>query len=247
MDGMVMKKKEHVQYQLRISKRRKTVSIKVTPSGTVVVSAPPWINTREIEQIVAARTPWIRKHQQQFAKIYRPPIYRTYQEGSCFPVLGQEVPLVIDDLLKGPPVYDQQHNMIRMRPIPAEKRPAALRECYRSVGKRYVGEVLPRLLYIVGRYVSPQLSPKEVTLRSMSRRWGSCSHDGRITLSLRLFGAPTQLVDYVMIHELVHLYHPHHQRSFYKLLEEILPDWRERSNQLRQISGSLMIEPPLDL
>ena len=56
------------------------------------------------------------------------------------------------------------------------------------------------------------------TLRRMRKRWGSCSHDGRILLNTQLVGASKRCIDYVIVHELCHAVHHNHSAAFYALL-----------------------------
>ena len=71
-----------------------------------------------------------------------------------------------------------------------------------------------------------------LTVRAMRTRWGSCSHDGHVTLSSALIHAPRRLIDYVIVHELCHLVRLDHSRAFYFNLARCMPDWRERRREL---------------
>jgi predicted metal-dependent hydrolase len=69
----------------------------------------------------------------------------------------------------------------------------------------------------------------------METRWGSCSYDGEITLNPRLMQAPYDCIDYVILHELCHLKEHNHSKRFYRLLDHVLPDWRERKQKLNAL------------
>lgn len=82
----------------------------------------------------------------------------------------------------------------------------------------------------------------EYRIRRMKTRWGSCNVKvGRVWLSLELARYPRECLEYVLVHELVHLHEASHNARFYRLLEEAMPDWRDRRSLLR--SGRLVIEP----
>ena len=66
----------------------------------------------------------------------------------------------------------------------------------------------------------------ELEIRRMKNRWGSCTPTGKIMLNPEIIKAPTKCIEYVIVHELCHLVHPDHSRSFYLLLESVLPDWQ---------------------
>jgi predicted metal-dependent hydrolase len=71
-----------------------------------------------------------------------------------------------------------------------------------------------------------------LAVRAMSRRWGSCSKRGTITLNVDLVKVPLPYIDYVIVHELCHLKIHNHSPAFYRLLTRVMPDWRERKERL---------------
>ena len=76
--------------------------------------------------------------------------------------------------------------------------------------------------------------PKRITIREMSSRWGSCSSSGNISLNLYLYEVDESLREYVLIHELSHLYQMNHSPLFWNKVSEICPDYRERRKALRK-------------
>ena len=76
------------------------------------------------------------------------------------------------------------------------------------------------------------MTVKRVQLRHMRRKWGSISTAGTLTLADDLLKLPVPLVEYVICHELLHLRAPQHNRLYYLLLEQHIPDWRQRERGL---------------
>ena len=236
-----MKAEKNVQYQLKLSSRRTTVSIQVKKDGSVVVLAPKWLDCRRIEQILAEKQQWIASQQVTMKKLYRPPIHHEYHAGEQFYLLGVPYILKLAKYIGRRAVVNEQHRFIVMdEKTDPKTRKQKVRDIYRRIGERYVEEHLSALTDAVTK-CNPGRTPRSVRFRSMKRRWGSCSHAGVITLSLRLFGADPELIDYVIVHELAHLHHFHHQSSFYCLLDAVMPDWRRRRSALERISGDLII------
>lgn len=71
-----------------------------------------------------------------------------------------------------------------------------------------------------------------LTVRAMRTRWGSCTRDGHVTLSVELMHVPRRLIDYVIIHELCHLVHLNHSPAFHFQVARCLPEWRALRREL---------------
>ncbi len=76
---------------------------------------------------------------------------------------------------------------------------------------------------------------QEIHLRRMQRKWASISTKGRLTLNTDLLNLPEALVEFVIVHELVHLLVPNHGKLFKSYMSAYLPDWEERQNRLRSL------------
>ena len=71
-----------------------------------------------------------------------------------------------------------------------------------------------------------------IEIRLMEKRWGSCTKSGKIILNTELIKAPKGSIEYVVIHELCHLVHHNHNKSFYNLQEIIMPEWKKWKEKL---------------
>ncbi len=74
---------------------------------------------------------------------------------------------------------------------------------------------------------------REIHLRTMRRKWASISTNGRLTLNTDLLNLPSTLVEFVIVHELVHLLVPNHGKLFKGYMSAYLPDWEERQKRLK--------------
>lgn len=74
---------------------------------------------------------------------------------------------------------------------------------------------------------------KKLAFRNMKSRWGSCQPaTGRVCINTRLALYPSRCLEYVVVHELVHMLEPSHNARFHELMDGFLPDWRERRKLL---------------
>jgi hypothetical protein len=85
--------------------------------------------------------------------------------------------------------------------------------------------------------------PSQIEVRDLGFRWGSSSERGILFFNWRLMQLPIRLVDYVILHELIHLIEPHHGTPFWDRLERALPDWRERKEELRTTARNFVQFP----
>jgi predicted metal-dependent hydrolase len=107
-----------------------------------------------------------------------------------------------------------------------------VRAWYRERGNSRITE---RFQAIAPRFARLGCTTPRLILRSMPRRWGSFSRNGRVLLNPDLIRAPVACIDYVITHELTHLVHPNHGPGFYELLETLMPDWQRRKQRLEQL------------
>jgi predicted metal-dependent hydrolase len=78
-----------------------------------------------------------------------------------------------------------------------------------------------------------------IKCKSMRTRWGSCNNQKIITLNIYLMMLPWDLIDYVLLHELTHTKHLHHGKSFWRAMEELMPDFKERRKSLKMIQQTI--------
>lgn len=79
-----------------------------------------------------------------------------------------------------------------------------------------------------------QLPTPILRLLRMPKRWGSCTSSGDISLNPELIKTPGACVEYVILHELCHLRNPNHSASFFRMLDTVLPHWKERKHRLER-------------
>lgn len=87
------------------------------------------------------------------------------------------------------------------------------------------------------------LVPRTIRIKEQRRLWGSCSGQGGVNLNWRLILAPPEIFEYVVVHELCHLEHPHHQPPFWRRVAELLPDYGVKRRWLKQHGHLLTLRP----
>lgn len=115
------------------------------------------------------------------------------------------------------------------------------RDRQRQLGERertYLNECLPPMIAHWEQVLGVKVQSWH--LRDMKTRWGSCTPStGRIRFALMLAQVPLPCIEYVVLHELVHLLEPSHNQRFHALMTQYMPDWRARRRQMRQQGESM--------
>ena len=222
-----------IEYEL-IYSRRKTLGIHVYPDTSVIVRAPVGSQLGQIEEIVRRRGGWILKQQRKFESA--PPkkvLPRRYVSGEDNRFLGRQYRLkVMQDEVERAQIAGGDLVVYARDPEDRERVRRLLDKWYRREAERVFAE---RLAACYPRAQALGIPLPPLKIRDMKTRWGSCSSKGNVTLNLKLIQLPTDLIDYVILHELCHLKELNHSRRFYALMDRVLPDWQERRKALNSI------------
>jgi len=97
--------------------------------------------------------------------------------------------------------------------------------------KEKAKEFIPPIVEIFSHQMN--LYPSQLKFRKNKSRWGSCSFNNTINLNIYLMRLPSKLIEYVIVHELAHIRHKNHQKNFWVLVEQFIPDFKEREKELK--------------
>jgi len=218
-------------YLVRKSERRRTLTITVHPDNRVVVSAPTTYPRKKILQFVEKKSDWVRKVLQANLQKARQSQGRKFQTGEKFLYLGREYVLRLELGTPSPIVLENGHILVRLPAAGQAAEPSAVRKhllnWYMARALVKVKEKVPVYSDLLG------VKPRLVIIKSLKSRWGSCSVHGRISLAWNIIMAPEEVLDYLIVHELCHLVHHDHSSAYWRLVESVLPNHRERRLWLR--------------
>jgi predicted metal-dependent hydrolase len=208
---------------------RKTLALHVLDDGTIEVRAPRGMSQKHILQFVEQKSTWVEKTRER--QLHRKRWQTTVQPGAAMWFLGKPRQLEVMQSQQPAVLCSDETIAVSTRDqwnLPQLSR--QLNEWYRDQAQQIFSE---RLLLVCQRFPGILAAP-ELRLRKMRRRWGSCSRGGRVTLNIELVKLPLSMIDYVIAHELCHLFEFNHGRKFYELLEHVMPDWKQREIVLKQ-------------
>ena len=201
------------------------------PEGRVRVSAPTHIDDEAVRLAVVSKLRWIHRHQQAFADQPRQSP-RELVGGESHYFLGRRYRLRVQEnnglntvTLKG-----NTEMILFVRPdATRDKRRQILNDWYR----RYMKSTIPGLIEKWQPIIGVQVDDWGV--KKMKTRWGSCNiRDRRVWLNLELAKKPPHCLEYVLVHEMVHLLERHHNERFKAFMDQFMPQWRMYQDELNQ-------------
>lgn len=216
-----------MEYTL-IRSSRKTLALNIDRDGRLIVRAPYRLSVERIEQFIAEKADWIEKHTAAVN-------LRTEQKNERLNVPPTELPLFgrLCPVVNEKPYGYTDGVFYLPEGMTLESLVPYLHKLYTRIAKE---ALIPRV-----QTLSEQtgLMITAVKINSAKTRWGSCSAAKSVNLSHRLIAADPRLIDYVIIHELCHTVHMDHSHDFYRLVENFLPDYKEREKGLKEVSRML--------
>ncbi len=212
---------------IRSKKRRRTVSLQIKEDGKIVIMTPYRTPKSEIERFIEGKQSWIAEKLSEKERRAKE-VEKTFLPGEKFLYLGEWYPLQVrGGDHKEPPLRLSFGHFILDK-----DRVEEARDLFIGWYKKEAEEKIAERIDYYSRRV--HLFPKGVRITSAKSRWGSCSRDNRLFFSWRIIMASLAVIDYILIHELVHIIEKNHSKKFWAALESILPDYRKHRLWLRE-------------
>lgn len=222
---------DDLQFELRRSSRRQTVGVTVDRGGELILHAPDDCAIETIEQVARDKRFWVYTKLAIKEMLAAPTKPREYVAGEGFHYLGRSYRLRLVEADQQQPLRLYQ-GRFELRRSDADRGRQHFIRWYRDHARDWLGGRLPRWEERIGAH------PSDLTVRSLGNRWGSCSPDGRLNIHWRTILLPPSIIDYVLVHELVHLVEPTHSPAFWDRLARSMPDYESLKTWLAQ-NGSL--------
>ena len=212
--------KKSIEFELKYSKR-KTLGIAVYPDLNVIVTAPETAKRDKILEKVQSKSRWILKQLRKFEKYQPLTKPKEFVSGETHLYLGRQYLLKVEKSNSGSVKLKGKY--LRVKTKNPKKTEELLFDWYRLKAQVHFSRIIEELL---PEFEKKDLKVKELVIRKMKSRWGSCTSEGTITLNLHLIKAPKRCIEYVILHELCHLIHHKHDAEFYQLLNSMMPQWK---------------------
>lgn len=214
-----------------IHKNIKNVHLSVhPPQGRVTISAPLQMDLESIRLFSISKLGWIRKQQEKF-KNQKREAPREYVTRESHYYLGKRYLLKVIEQNTAPKVV-LKHSTIELyirKGAYITQREDFLQGWYRQ----QLRDLMPQ--YITKLEKKMNVKVAEICIRTMKTKWGTCNHEAkRIWLNTELAKKPIESIEYVLVHEMVHLIEQNHNEKFVDYMDKFLPKWKHLREELNR-------------
>lgn len=211
-----------------VRSNRRSVSLVITKEASLEVRAPFNVPLEIIQGFINKKRSWIERNKESVRKLRASVVTKQFVDGEEFLYEGSNYQLQssvceaisISDVLHFPKKFlpEAKLHLIAWYKIQASK----------------------KIIERVNHYANNTgLKYKAIKLTNAKRSWGSCSHKGSLNINWRLVMAPPAILDYIIVHELVHLVEKNHSKQFWDRVQAILPNYEEQERWLKQKGNML--------
>jgi predicted metal-dependent hydrolase len=211
--------------------KRKTVSIFVERDGTVSARVPEKLSDDEIQEILRSKEYQIHKNLAEWTQLNEKRTNREYVSGQSFLYLGKNYRLKLVNESLGKLILKNGRFY-----LPVNKKEDA-KELFKDF---YKEKLIDKLFPVIDRYKNKLgVVPNEIKVMELQNRWASCTLKGNVNFHWKCAMAPIDVLNYIVVHELVHLIHTNHTSAFWNEVDKVMPNYEKHVHWLK-INGAGM-------
>ena len=217
---------EGIDITIEKTERRKTLSIFIERNGSVRVLAPATLSDEKIEEAVKAKQYQIFTKLAKWKELNQGKVIREFVNGQSFLYFGRNYRLSIVDNQDVPLKLNGGYLTLDRKNL--DKADKIFKMFYKEKVEQKITE---RLKLIEEKF---QLKPTSIKVLELQNRWASWTPKNGLNFHWKCAMAPIPVLDYIIIHEMIHLKYPNHSAEFWNELDKKMPNYREHENWLKQ-------------
>lgn len=199
------------------------------PDGRVTISSPEFYDLEKVKIYVATKWPWIKKEQQKFILQARQTPRKYITQESHY-LLGKRYLLVVKQGDKNKVVIKGDKLQLHVKDThDLSLKSKTLYQFYRKQLRLVLDKFILQYIHQIG------LNTPTYKIRAMKTKWGSCSGTNQLWFNIELAKKPLDCIEYIVVHELVHLLERNHNKNFIMLMNRYLPNWRIQKKVLNEL------------
>lgn len=185
------------------------------------------------EELIYRKKNWVSKRRKEFLRFQRKIPDRTLEEGESLSILGEQKEIVIEKRRSnriGENIHLAEH-LVERTSLKDQ-----LEKCLKDKARSIIEEKIEQYSNeISGNY-------EKIYIRDQETRWGSCSGRDNLSFNWRLVLAPEHVLEYVVVHELVHIEEKNHSEKFWSRVRDLYPEYKESNKWLSEKSSQLVFD-----
>ena len=219
-------------------KNRTSIGITIDSYGNVEVQAPKGTSEDRIIQILEEKWNLILRKIAEMDERLSGPQKKEYEYGEQFLYLGKNYPIQVflnEEITQEYVEFKDEKLWIYVKQHEVEKIQQALKRFYYQECKSLVEKSISSYQ---GNF---KTKPRSIKITDNKTTWGTCNARLELTFNWRLAMAPREVIDYVVVHEMCHMVHLNHDRSFWRLVGKIMPDYKDKEDWLKLSSWKMTV------
>jgi len=214
------------QYKHIINPKLKHIYLSFDEGGDLIIKSPK-VSLHKIEQLLLKKASWIQKSRDKLQDkkgkaLNFSTMPELYYMGKVYPLI-----LTSQDKKKCQLHFDGMQFTMLYHSYDENLFQKHVDRFYKMQAQEYI----PSLAKKWGEAMS--LSPSNIRFRKTKRQWGSCSGKNVLSFNTMIMKLPQDVIQYIIVHELAHIRHKHHQKAFWKEVEAYLPDYKSQVQELK--------------
>jgi predicted metal-dependent hydrolase len=212
----------HMNPNKIIRSKRKTLSLTINENAELIIRAPKRLSIEKIQDFINEKESWINRKK----RLIENQIKDVTSNHNKLLYLGNLFPINVEQNASKELFFTGEEFIANS--IEPDSLSLSIKKWYKNKFKEIA---LPRVAYFANKH---NLMVNQVRIKNQKTMWGSCSSKNNINLNYLLLMAPMGVIDYVIIHELVHTIHRNHSTDFWDSVESIMPEFQEHKRWLKK-------------
>ncbi len=221
-----------------VYKKRKSIGIHINPYGQIEVQAPKATSQEYVVQVIEQKWDWIKDQIKEMKDRMEGPQEKVYDHGDVFLYLGKSYPIVISEdseITKDYALLEDDKLHLYVKEQEETRIKQTLKRFYYQKCKALIAE---RIKLHQRNF---KARPKSFVISDDQSTWGTCNSRLELTFNWKLAMAPMEIIDYVVVHEMCHMVHLNHDRSFWRLVGSMIPEYEKRQAWLALSSWKMVV------
>ena len=212
----------HMNPNKIIRSKRKTLTLTINENAELIIRAPKRLSIEKIQDFINEKESWINRKK----RLIENQIKDVTSNHNKLLYLGNLFPINVEQNASKELFFTGEEFIANS--IEPDSLSLSIKKWYKNKFKEIA---LPRVAYFANKH---NLMVNQVRIKNQKTMWGSCSSKNNINLNYLLLMAPMGVIDYVIVHELVHTIHRNHSTDFWDSVESIMPEFQEHKRWLKK-------------